>query len=132
MPRLTALPTFVAFRHRNFRLFFWGYVVSLTGVWMQRVAQSWMVLDLTNSAFYVGLVDALGSLPVLFFTLYAGAVADQVAKHRMVLATQTAAMLVAFAFAAMVYLHQEHIATIVVLASLMGVATMVAMCSWWR
>jgi len=75
-PRLTSLPTFAAFRHRNFRLFFWGYVVSLTGVWMQRVAQSWLVLDITGSAFYVGLVEAMGSLPVLLFSLHAGATAS--------------------------------------------------------
>ena len=61
------LPTFAALRHRNFRLFFAGYVVSLVGVWMQRVAQSWLVLDLTGSAFYVGLVDSIGTLPVLLF-----------------------------------------------------------------
>jgi MFS family permease len=122
-PHLTSLPTFAAFRHRNFRLFFWGYVVSLTGVWMQRVAQSWLVLDITGSAFYVGLVESLGSLPVLLFSLYAGAIADRVAKHRMVVATQTAAMVVALAFAAMVYLRFESVALIIVLAALMGLAT---------
>ncbi len=116
-------PTFAAFRHRNFSLFFIGYVVSLVGVWMQRVAQSWLVLDLTGSAFFVGLADALGSLPILLFSLYAGAVADRVSKRHMVIATQTAAMLVAFAFAAMIYAHVESIDLIIVLAALMGVAT---------
>jgi MFS family permease len=116
-------PTFAAFRHRNFSLFFAGYVVSLVGVWMQRVAQSWLVLDITGSAFYVGLVDALGSMPVLLFALYAGAIADRVSKRHMVIATQTAAMLVAFAFAAMMYAHQETVGLIIVLAALMGVAT---------
>jgi len=123
MSRLTSLPTFAAFRHRNFRLFFWGYVVSLTGVWMQRVAQSWLVLDITGSAFYVGLVEALGTLPVLLFSLHAGAIADRVAKRPMVVATQTAAMLVALAFAAMVYLGFQSVTLIIVLAALMGVAT---------
>jgi MFS family permease len=119
----TRAPTFAAFRHRNFRLFFVGYVISLVGVWMQRVAQSWLVLDLTGSAFYVGLADALGSLPILVFALYAGAVADRVSKRHMVMLTQTAAMLVAFAFAAMIYAHVESIGPIIVLAALMGVAT---------
>ena len=122
MPR-PPLPTFAAFRHRNFRIFFGGYVVSLTGIWMQRVAQSWLVLDLTGSAFYVGLVEALGTLPVLLFTLYAGAVADRVSKHRMVIATQAFAMVVALGFAAMVWLDLATIGAIAVLAALLGVAT---------
>jgi len=115
--------TFAAFRHRNFSLFFAGYVISLVGVWMQRVAQSWLVLDITGSAFFVGLADALGSLPILLLSLYAGAVADRVSKRHMVIATQTAAMLVAFGFAAMIYAHVTSITLIVVLAALMGVAT---------
>jgi MFS family permease len=122
-PRLASLPTFAAFRHRNFRIFFSGYVVSLTGIWMQRVAQSWLVLDLTGSAFWVGLVESLGTLPVLLFSLYAGAIADRVPKHRMVLVTQTAAMLVAFGFAAVAFFGIESVGPIVVLAALLGTAT---------
>jgi MFS family permease len=120
---LTRLATFAAFRHYNFRIFFFGFVVSLVGVWMQRVAQAWLVLDLTGSAFYVGLVDALGSLPVLLLSLYAGALADRFSKHRMVIATQSAAMLVAFAFAAFVYAGRDTVGIVMVLAALMGVAT---------
>jgi len=119
---LRALPTFAAFRHRNFRVFFAGYVVSLTGIWMQRVAQAWLVLDLTGSAFYVGLIDALGTLPVLLFSLYAGVVADRVSKHRMVIATQTAAMVVALAFATMVWVDRTTVGAIAVLAFLLGAA----------
>jgi MFS family permease len=120
---LRALPTFAAFRHRNFRIFYSGYVVSLTGIWMQRVAQSWLVLELTGSAFYVGLIEALGTVPVLLFTLYAGAVADRVSKHRMVIATQTFAMVVALGFAAMVWLDLATIGAIALLAALLGLAT---------
>jgi MFS family permease len=120
---LRALPTFAALRHRNFRIFYAGYVVSLTGIWMQRVAQAWLVLDLTGSAFYVGLIEALGTVPVLLFTLYAGAVADRVSKHRMVIATQAGAMVVAVGFAAMVLLHLVTIGAIAVLAALLGIAT---------
>jgi MFS family permease len=90
---------------------------------MQRVAQAWLVLDLTGSAFWVGLVEALGTLPVLLFSLYAGAVADRVSKHRMVLVTQASAMLVAFGFAAVALLGLESIGAIVVLAALLGTAT---------
>jgi MFS family permease len=119
---LTSLPTFAAFRHRNFRIFYTGYVVSLTGIWMQRVAQAWLVLDLTGSAFYVGLIESLGTLPVLLLTLYAGAVADRVSKHRMVIATQAGAMVVALGFAAMVWLDLASIGTIALLAGLLGIA----------
>jgi MFS family permease len=120
---VTRVSTFAALRHYNFRIFFFGLVVSLVGVWMQRVAQAWLVLDLTGSAFYVGLVDALGSLPVLLLSLYAGALADRFSKHRMVIATQSAAMVVAFAFAVFVYTGRDTIGVIIVLATLMGVAT---------
>src|SRR5437773_2633888 len=64
-----------ALSHRNFRLFFLGQAVSLSGTWMQTVAPGWLVLQLTNSPFFVGLVSAVGSLGVLLFTLYAGVVA---------------------------------------------------------
>src|SRR5579884_2930225 len=95
-PRASAAPParaaspragFGALRHRNFRLFFVGQGVSLVGTWMQNVAQGWLVLELTNSPFYVGLVSARGSLGVLLFTIYAGVVADRTNKHRLVLLT---------------------------------------------
>ena len=114
---------FSALRHRNFRLFYYGFVVSLIGVWMDRVAQSWLVLELTNSAFYVGLVSALSSMPVLVFALYAGAIADRVSKRNMVIATQTGAMLIAFILAALVYMHRVNIVWVMVLATALGIVT---------
>ncbi len=69
---------FPALRHRNFRLFFAGQTTSLIGTWMQSVAQGWLVLQLTSSAYYVGLVSALGSLPVLLVSLPAGVFADRI------------------------------------------------------
>src|SRR5437879_7445248 len=95
--------SFGALAHRNFRLFFLGQGVSLIGTWMQNIAQGWLVLDLTNSPFYVGLVSALGSLGVLLFTLYAGVVADRVDKRRTVVVTQTLQMGQAFALTALVW-----------------------------
>src|SRR2546422_2199941 len=71
---------FGALAHRNFRLFFLGQGVSLIGTWMQNVGQGWLVLELTNSPFYVGLVSALGSLGVLLLTIYAGVVVDRNAR----------------------------------------------------
>jgi MFS family permease len=79
---------FAALRHRNFRLFLIGQFVSLCGTWIQTIASGWLVLHLTNSAFQVGLVTTLGTLPILLFTLYGGVVADRVNKHRLVLILQ--------------------------------------------
>ncbi|MDH3291493.1 MAG: MFS transporter [Gemmatimonadota bacterium] len=115
-------PLFPALQHRDFRLFYAGFVVSLLGVWMQRVAQSWLVLELTDSAFWVGLVDALGSLPVLVFTLYAGVVADRVSRRPMVIVTQTFAMVFALALAILVLADTIALWHIVVLGALLGTA----------
>ena len=71
-------------RHRNFRLFWIGQTVSLIGTWMQTMAQGWLALELSNSAFLVGLVAAAGSLPVLLFSLHAGVIADRTEKLRLV------------------------------------------------
>jgi MFS family permease len=90
---------FAALRHRNFRLFITGQFTSLCGTWMQVVAQGWLVLQLTNSAFAVGLVTALGSLPILLFTLYGGVLADRVNKRRFLLLLQSLMLLNALALA---------------------------------
>ena len=86
MPPLTFLS---ATRHRDFRLFLIGQFTSLCGTWIQTVAQGWLVLQLTNSPFAVGLVTALGSLPILLLTLYGGVLADRVNKRRFVLLLQS-------------------------------------------
>jgi MFS family permease len=111
---------FGALRHRNFRLFFFGQGVSLVGTWMQNVAQGWLVLDLTNSPFYVGLVSALGSLGVLLFTIYAGVVADRTNKHRLVILTQTLSMLPAFGLAALVWTRSVAVWHVAALAAFLG------------
>jgi MFS family permease len=94
---LRALPP--ALRHRNFRLFLGGQFLSQCGTWIQSVARAWLVLQLTNSAFTVGLVTALGSLPILLFTLYGGVVADRVNKRRTVLILQSLMLTEALALA---------------------------------
>ncbi len=86
-------PTFPALGNRNFRLFLSGQFISQCGTWMQSVARGWLVLQLSNSAFAVGLVTTLGSLPILLFTLYGGVVADRVNKHRLVVILQSLMMI---------------------------------------
>jgi MFS family permease len=81
-------PLRVLIEHRNFRLFWIGQTVSLVGTWMQQVGQGWLALQLSDSAFIVGLVSAAGSLPVLMFSLYAGVFIDRMDKLRIVTIAQ--------------------------------------------
>jgi len=97
-------PFLSALRHRDFRLFIFGQFVSLCGTWIQTVAQGWLVLQLTDSAFKVGLVTTLGTLPILLFTLYGGVVADRVDKRRTVLLLQCGMVLEALALGILTYL----------------------------
>src|SRR5881409_665185 len=87
------LRTFVALRHRNFRLFWFGQLISLIGTWMQSIGQSWLVLELTHNALLLGVVGALQFLPVLLFTLFGGVLADRWPKRTVLLFTQSSAMI---------------------------------------
>jgi len=114
---------FGALAHRNFRLFLFGQTVSLTGTWMQSIAQGWLVLQLTDSPFYLGLVSALGSLGVLLFTLYAGVVADRTDKRRVVIITQSLLMVQAFLLAALVASGRVTVGNVMLLAAFLGVVS---------
>src|ERR1700730_12888890 len=89
--------TIRALRHRNFRLFFAGQLISLIGTWMQTVAQSWLVYRLTGSSALLGSVTFASQIPVFLFSPIAGLVADRYSRHRIVIATQATSMLLAFA-----------------------------------
>jgi len=112
---------FAALRYRNFRLFFTGQLISLIGTWMQRIAQAWLVLELTNSPFLLGLVNALQWLPVLFLSLIGGVVADRVSKRSLLVVTQTLQMLQAFALGFLILTGTIQFWHIVVLAAALGV-----------
>src|SRR5678816_893433 len=86
----TINPFRVVLRHRNFRLFWIGQTLSLIGTWMQTMAQGWLALELTNSAFLVGLVATAASIPILLFTMPAGAIVDRSDKLRIVRIAQMA------------------------------------------
>src|SRR5437763_15644599 len=75
--------------HRNFRLFWTGQTVSLIGTWMQTVGVGWLALEITNSAFLVGVVSAVGSFPVLLLSLYGGVIADRHSKLKIVIICQS-------------------------------------------
>src|SRR5215470_12827760 len=92
-----------ALGHRDFRLFWSGQLVSLIGTWMQSVGQSWLVLELTNSPFRLGLLSTLQFLPMLFFAVVAGAITDRLPRRRLLVGTQLALLVQAFTLSALVW-----------------------------
>lgn len=110
-----------ALSYYNFKLYFFGQAVSLIGTWMQRIAVSWLVYDLTHSAFILGLAGFAGQIPVLFLSPYAGAYVDRHSRYRTLLATQIASMIQAGLLAAMVLAGYYHVAGIIILSFLLGV-----------
>jgi MFS family permease len=109
-----------AMRHRNFQLFFGGQLISLTGTWMQSVAQSWLVYRLTGSVVLLGFVGFAGQIPVFLLAPIGGAVADRRNRHRILIATQSAAMLFAFALAALSLTGHILVWHVFALAALLG------------
>lgn len=110
-----------SFRHRNFRLYFVGQLLSLNGTWMQSVAQAWLVYRLTDSSFMLGLVAFLNLAPVLVLGLFGGALADRYSRYRLFWVTQTLAMLQAFALGVLTLSGHIEVAHILILATLLGV-----------
>jgi len=111
-----------ALRNPNFRLFWSGNFLSNIGTWMQNVAQGWLVLVLSgNSAFWLGVVGFVGSIPFLFFTLFGGVIADRVDKRRLLLVTQTVMML-AFLLATLAWLKVITVWEVAAIAFLNGTA----------
>ena len=111
-----------AFRYRDFRLFWSGQLISLVGTWMQSVGQAWVVLEITGSPLKLGLITALQFGPMLFLSFLAGALADRVRKRRLLLLTQGALMLQAFALAALDWTGQIQYWHVAVLATVYGIA----------
>jgi MFS family permease len=112
--------TLRALRHRNFQLFFSGQMISLTGTWMQSVAQAWLVYRLTKSPLLLGSVGFASQIPVFLFAPVGGITADRTNRQRLVIATQTASMILAgiLAFLTLTHIEVWHI---FVLAGLLGV-----------
>jgi MFS family permease len=117
MPRMLR-----ALRYPGFRYFWAANFLSNTGTWMQNIAQGWLVLELTNSAFWLGVVGFAASVPMLGFSLLGGVIADRVDRRRMMVRTQTAMMLFAFLLAALTWLKIINVPLIVLLAFATGVA----------
>jgi len=110
-----------ALRHRNFQLFFSGQLISLIGTWMQTVAQSWLVYRLTGSGLLLGSVGFASQIPVFLFAPLGGITADRSNRQKVVIATQTASMILALILAALTLIHRVTVREIFVLAALLGV-----------
>jgi len=121
-----ALSAFPAFRSRNFRRYFIGQIVSMIGTWLQMVAQGWLVLEMTGSAFQVGVAAAASSLPTLFLSLFGGVIVDRYDRKTILLWTQSASMLLAFVLGIFTLTGAVTVPIIIVLAFLLGCVAAVA------
>jgi MFS family permease len=111
---------FSALHYRDFRLFWFGQLISLSGTWMQSVAQGWLVYSLTKSPFYLGLVAAAGSLPILLFTLIGGIAADRFRKRNLLLMTQALSIIPALLLGILTDIKLIAVWQVALLAALLG------------
>ena len=114
------LRAFTSLRHRNYRLFWFGQMISLIGTWMQTTGLAWLVLLLTHSAWQLGLVGAIQFLPVLLFAIFGGVLADRWPKRNMLLVTQSTAMVLAALLWGLIITNQIQMWEVYVLALLLG------------
>jgi len=121
MARAVGSNTLRALRHRNFQLFFAGQLISLVGTWMQSVAQSWLVYRLTGSPALLGLASFAGQIPIFILSPFAGYAADRLNRHRVVIATQSASMMLALILAGLTLTNRVQIWEVFVLSALLGV-----------
>ena len=114
--------TFKAFTYRDFRLLWAGAFTSSIGTWMQEVAQNWLILTMTGSAFLLGLDAFLGDAPFLLFSLFGGVLADRRDRRRILLASQLVQLSSAFLLAALIFTHAIHVGIILTLSFVVGLA----------
>jgi MFS family permease len=128
MQKSTMINTiFRSLRHRNFRLFFSGQLVSLIGTWMQNVGQAWLVLELTHSSFKLGVVSALQFAPMLFLSFFAGPLVDYFSKRKIIIVTQMILMLLAFTLAILDFTGIVQYWHVLILATLLGIVNTIDM-----
>lgn len=122
LPTLHLQEVFAALRYPNYRLWFLGQLVSLTGTWMQTAAQGFLVFQLTQSPAYLGYVGFAAGAPSFFLMLFGGVYADRMSRRKLLLITQVTMMVLAFILAGLTFLHIVQPWHIVLLAFLLGVA----------
>lgn len=114
--------TFAALRHPNYRLWFFGQMISLFGTWMQTTAQGFLIFELTRSPAYLGLVGFASGVPTWLLTLYGGVMADRVPRRKLIAITQSCMMVLALVLATLTFLRIVQPWHVLVLASLLGIA----------
>lgn len=114
--------TFASLKHYNYRLWFFGQMVSLMGTWMQSTAQGYLIYQLTGSPVYLGLVGFVGGMPALLFTLFGGVIADRISRRNMMVITQTSMLVLAFVLAVLAFTNVVQPWHILLLAFLLGIA----------
>lgn len=113
---------FPALLHRNFRYFFVGQAISLIGTWMQNAGQSWLVLQITDNALLLGILNAAQFIPMLCFSLFAGVVVDRFPKRKIIIITQIVMMLCALALAFFIWTGYVEYIYILIIALILGIA----------
>ncbi len=119
--RILSVPTFRSLRHRNYRLFFAGQIFSLVGTWMQSMAQAWLVYQLTYSSVWLGTIGFLTSIPILFFSMFGGSLADRMSKHKLIVITQLLSLTQAVILAVLVLFNAITVEIVAVLAFTLGI-----------
>ena len=114
------ISVFPALAHRNFQLYFAGQAISLVGFWLQQVGLGFFVFQLTHSPFWVGVVAAVGGLPILIFTTFAGVFIDKLHKQKLLVITQVVDAMVAFTFGLSIFGHFASLPLILFLAFISG------------
>ena len=111
---------FTSFRHRNYRIFYIGSTISSVGTWAHRIAQDWLVLELTNSAQALGIVVSAQFLPGFFFSLFGGALADRLDRRKALMACNASGGLIALVVGVLVLTHHANVWNVALSAFLLG------------
>jgi MFS family permease len=119
--------TFRALRHHNYRLFFFGQLISLIGTWMQTIAQQWLVWRLTGSATMLGTISLIGVIPLVPMALWSGSIADRFPKRTIIVVAQVVMMIQAFILAALTWTGTVQVWHVMVLAMVLAAANAVDM-----
>lgn len=125
MASISQTGTFSALRYSNFRLYFSGQLISISGSWMQIVAQGWLVFHITQSELWLGIVACAGGLPSLLFSPFAGVWVDRMSRRTLLILTQGAQMILALALAYLTFANVVQVWHVVVLAFLTGITNAV-------
>jgi MFS family permease len=121
---------FASLAHRDFRFFLAGAVLSNIGTWMQQVALGWLVLGLTGSAFFVGLVSFTGNIPVTFLVLFAGVAADRLDRKQLIIWTQVVMLVLALILGYITQIHVVNIPAIIIISLGFGLMTAIMFPAW--